>query len=146
MKLYSMPCSARSKWVVLFRGAVVLTLYLALLPLCHTATSVSVDDRDLDLASQIEDFRPHTGLPPVDLGPRLVVGQGGSSSNHTLIRVLNHYGIAELQFLAYPSSVRGGVYVAAGRLFEISLCWLNASRLRVSNLIATAWVPHTAGP
>jgi len=75
---------------------------------------VSVVGRDLDLVTQVAS---HAGSiqAPVPMPPPLVVGEGASPRNHTLVRVLNRYGLCEGQFLAYPESVRGGVAVAAGR-------------------------------
>ncbi len=78
---------------------------------------VQVPDPDLDLAAQLERTETEVDPPLVPPGPRLVAGQGESSMNLTVVRILNRYGIAELQFLAYPTSVTGGVRVAAGRIF-----------------------------
>jgi hypothetical protein len=77
-------------------------------------TLISVVGRDLDLVTQVAsgggDVAPAAALPPA-----LVVGEGESEGNHTVIRILNRYGLCEVQFLAYPETVRGGVAVAAGR-------------------------------
>ncbi|MFI4911946.1 MAG: hypothetical protein ACIAQZ_09800 [Sedimentisphaeraceae bacterium JB056] len=82
----------------------------------------SVIDEDLDIVSQLEYYEAvvesETGPSLVSYGPKLVVGQGDDSSNYTVVKILNKFQIAELQFLAYPSSIRGGVNVAAGRLFS----------------------------
>ncbi len=78
-----------------------------------TTTIVAVMDENLDLAAQLESTSPSVP-PPVPLAPELVAGEGSAPENHTLIRVLNRYGIARVQFLAYPPSIRGGVSVAVG--------------------------------
>lgn len=48
--------------------------------------------------------------------PRLVVGEGADAQNHTLVRILDQFGVCSAQFLAYPSVIRGGVDVQAGLL------------------------------
>lgn len=76
------------------------------------ATSiVAVMDENLDLAAQLE--ASSANVPsPVPLAPELVAGEGPAPENHTLIRVLNRYGIPRMQFLAFPPGIRGGVNVA----------------------------------
>lgn len=76
-------------------------------------------DEHLDLASQVEQLPNPQDDPSilVSMGPRLVAGQGDAAANHTIIRVLNQYGVAELQFLAYPTFITGGVNVNAGQIF-----------------------------
>lgn len=81
----------------------------------HGTAVLSVLDPHLDLPTELARWAPKVGQPHVPLAPRLVVGEGADPQNHTLIRVLGRYGIAEVQFLAYPPSVRGGVSVAAGK-------------------------------
>ena len=80
-----------------------------------SATIIAVLDENLDLAARLK--RESASAPPalVPLAPALVVGQGADASNHTFVRVLNRYGIAEASFLAFAPDVRGGVQVAAGR-------------------------------
>lgn len=76
-------------------------------------TAVAVVGRELDLATQLREFADDVPLP-VPSAPAIVAGEGPSARNHTLVRILNHYGICEVQFLAFPPHVRGGVQVAAG--------------------------------
>lgn len=76
-------------------------------------TGVAVLGRELDLPTQLREHARMTA--PVPFPPAMVVGQGSDPGNHTVIRLLNPHGICEIQFLAYPPSVRGGVQVAAGR-------------------------------
>lgn len=78
-------------------------------------TIVAVLDERLDLPVEVARFEAETGPAPVPLAPPMVAGEGAYPDNHTVVRVLNAYGIAEAQFLAYPESVRGGVLVGAGR-------------------------------
>jgi len=42
------------------------------------------------------------------------VGEGEAADNHTVVKVLDEYGVGEVQFLAYPPEVSGGVQVCAG--------------------------------
>ena len=77
-------------------------------------SKAEVVDPTLDLASQLSSLEVQDGAGSVPYAPRLVVGQGEDSSNQTMIRVLNRYGIPELQFLAYPPEITGGVRVNAG--------------------------------
>ena len=74
---------------------------------------IAVLDRGLDLPTLVA--ASDAARPAVPLAPALVVGEGDDPTNHTLVRVLNHYGIADAQFLAYPPKVMGGVAVNAGR-------------------------------
>lgn len=76
-------------------------------------TAVAVVGRELDLATQLREHADDVPLP-VPTAPAIVAGEGPSPRNHTLVRILNHYGICEVQFLAFPPGVRGGVQVAAG--------------------------------
>ena len=94
---------------------------------------IAVLDEHLDLATATERLSREIGPAKVPLAPRLVVGEGAAPDNHTLVKVLGHYGIPELQFLAYPPTVRGGVYVESigssiaatpiqdGQVLEVSL-------------------------
>ena len=69
-------------------------------------------DEHLDLATATErTARTIPGPPPVAPAPEIVVGEGAHPENHTLVKVLGKYGIAELQFLAFPPDIRGGVWV-----------------------------------
>lgn len=78
-------------------------------------TAACVLERDLDLPCLVADAVEAGQTPPVPTPPAMVVGEGADPANHTLIKVLNGYGLAELQFLAYPPEVSGGVAVEAGR-------------------------------
>lgn len=75
----------------------------------------AVIDEHLDLATRLARHTGEIADPLVTLPPRLVVGQGEHRSNRTVVRVLNRYGLAEAQFLAFDPKVSGGVRVAAGR-------------------------------
>ncbi|MBL6764405.1 MAG: hypothetical protein ISQ14_05570 [Verrucomicrobiae bacterium] len=77
----------------------------------NATTIVAVSHPHLDLATALERERPNSPRPPVPLAPRLAVGEGAHPDNHTLVRVLNEYGVTEYQFLAFPSAVRGGVQI-----------------------------------
>ncbi len=82
---------------------------------------ITVIDPELDLASMLVDHLPewvsHVEAPLVELAPRLVSGQGEHSNNHTLVKIHTEYGIPEVQFLAYPTYITGGVQVRTGSLF-----------------------------
>ena len=83
----------------------------------ETTTLVSSNYLNLDMDGQLKLFGddPDT-YAPVPLGPCLVVGEGAHADNHTVIRILNEYQIPEVQFLAYPPAVTGGVGVNTGKL------------------------------
>ncbi len=75
-------------------------------------TRIAIVGKQLDLAYQLQRMAPE--LPaPVELPRAIVVGEGSDPANHTLVRVLSPYGIPEVQFLAYPPQVMGGVQVEA---------------------------------
>ncbi len=78
-------------------------------------THIAVVGKDLDLASQL---REHADAldPAAHLPPRLVVGEGPDPENHTVVRLLNRHHICQVQFLAYPPEVTGGVRVCAGEI------------------------------
>jgi len=78
-------------------------------------TVVAVVDPYLDLPTQVRMCAWQTGRPSVPLAPTIVAGEGPDPANHTLIRVLGPFGIADLQFLAYPPRVHGGVAVELAR-------------------------------
>ena len=80
---------------------------------------ISVVDETLDLATMLQETLDPSESPAVlvEMAPKIVVGEGADPQNHTVIRVLNEYGIAEFQFLAYPTSVNGGVNVNVGEIF-----------------------------
>ncbi len=78
-------------------------------------TLIAVLDEQLDLATQLARLGGEV-TPLVPLGPELVVGEGPHPDNHTVVKVLNRYGIARVQFLAYPPEVRGGVQVECGQV------------------------------
>jgi len=80
------------------------------------AAILSVIGEKLDLVQQLKQASGEVQPPLVAYGPRLVAGEGAWEHSHTVVRVLNRYGIAELQFLAYPSGVTGGVDVQAGEV------------------------------
>jgi len=95
----------------------------------HTVTVRSEDarsivvagtaDRFLDLDALVKDCADDpTARAAVPLGPPLAVGEGSHPDNHTIVRVLSSYGLCEIQFLAYPPEVRGGVGVDCGRFLE----------------------------
>lgn len=75
---------------------------------------------DLNLGVQSSVYYAQLGAGEgVDVGPRMVVGEGRWAgddkveANHTVVRVLNEQQTVTAQFLAFDSSVRGGVQVAA---------------------------------
>ncbi|MHC5082634.1 MAG: hypothetical protein ACYTET_01665, partial [Planctomycetota bacterium] len=78
-------------------------------------TMVAVLDETLDLDTQflVGGHYDHTAAEP--LPPRLVAGQGDGEENRTLVRILTEQSVPEMQFLAYPPYVRGGVQVEAGK-------------------------------
>lgn len=78
-------------------------------------TLVAVLDEQLDLATQLARLGGEV-TPLVPLGPELVVGEGPHPDNHTVVKILNRYGLARVQFLAYPPEVRGGVQVECGQV------------------------------
>ena len=82
-------------------------------------TAACVLERDLDLPCLVRDAEQAGQTLPVPAAPALVVGEGPDPENHTLVKVLNGYGLAELQFLAYPPEVTGGVAVEAGRFTDV---------------------------
>lgn len=84
------------------------------------ATVTAVLDRDLDLPTLTSDFEKRFA-GTLAAAPQIVVGEGSDESNHTLVRVLDRFGLARTQFLAFPPSVRGGVNVCAGHLGEATI-------------------------
>jgi hypothetical protein len=74
------------------------------------ATAVVCLASQVDLDAQIKAYRGQEQM--IARAPMLVTGQGPHPSNHTFIKVLGREGIAELCFLAFPPTVRGGVEVA----------------------------------
>ena len=82
-----------------------------------SAVVVAVPDRHLDLATMVQTAAADpANRPLVPLAPRLVVGEGPDPGNHTVVRILDRYGIPAVQFLAFPPAIRGGVRVEAGRI------------------------------
>ena len=79
-------------------------------------TIISTSNPELELAKQLKISGKETS-PLVDLGPEVAVGEGSHPENHSVVRILNKYGICEVQFLAFPPSVKGGVNVNTGFLF-----------------------------
>jgi hypothetical protein len=119
-------------------------------------TKVSVVGKELDLATLVREYAPQVP-PSVSLPPALVVGEGDSPKNHTVVRLLNRYGLCEVQFLAYPPAVRGGVQVAAGRRADggtvIAVAPLSDTSVaevrlfgRYGNRLAAVAVPSTVKP
>ena len=88
-------------------------------------TAISVLGRELDLVTQVRESADSVP-PPVDLGPRIVAGEGPDPANHTVVRILNRYGLCEVQFLAYPPEVRGGVWVECGKAIGGEECIVTA--------------------
>ena len=80
-----------------------------------SATLHWVVDERLDLATRLARLEGDAAASLVPLAPRMVVGQGAHPTNRSVVRVLNRYGIAEAQFLAFDPSDRGGVRVTAGQ-------------------------------
>ena len=78
-------------------------------------THIAVVGKDLDLASQLWEHADALD-PAAHLPPRLVVGEGPDPENHTVVRLLNRHHICQVQFLAYPPEVTGGVQVCAGEI------------------------------
>lgn len=75
----------------------------------HTErTHIAVMDEHLDLATALDRLKIQ---PPVPLAPRIVVGEGAHPDNHTLVKILSPHGVTNVQFLAFPANVRGGVRV-----------------------------------
>lgn len=81
----------------------------------HSEVLVAVPDGQLDLDALIKAAAsdPSTKAP-VPLAPRLVTGEGPDPQNHTVVRILGSHGIPEVQFLAFPPEIRGGVQLEAG--------------------------------
>lgn len=75
---------------------------------------VAVMDANLDLAAQLRQCSTKAGKQ-VPFAPEMVVGEGPDPENHTLVKVLNRYGIPDVEFLAYPLNVKGGVNVEAAK-------------------------------
>jgi hypothetical protein len=63
---------------------------------------------DLDALTKSAQGEP-SAKAPVPLGPPLVTGEGENPENHTVVRLLSPYQVAEVQFLAYPPEITGGV-------------------------------------
>ena len=76
---------------------------------CATAYT----DPELDINANVAAYATQGVTAKVDLGPAIVAGQGEDKSNYTVVRIFDAYQTLHTQFNAYPSSVRGGVQVAA---------------------------------
>ena len=63
---------------------------------------------------QLEGF--DTKYEEVADAPIIIAGQGEDNDNNTIVRVFNAQQTCIAQFLAYPSEVKGGVDVKAGKL------------------------------
>ena len=72
--------------------------------------AVATFDPELDLAVQVERMKGEV-MAAVPLGPAMVVGEGAHPENHTVVKILNRYGVVEDSFLAFGVEVRGGVWV-----------------------------------
>jgi hypothetical protein len=73
----------------------------------------------LDLDILTKDMRQDPSAAAlVPLGPALVCGEGEHADNHTVVRILSPYQVAEVQFLAYPYEITGGVGVATVKLAD----------------------------
>ena len=80
---------------------------------------VQTANRFLDLDAQVKDCADDpTTRAVAPLAPPMAVGEGPDPDNHTLVRLLSAYGLCEVQFLAYPPEVRGGVGIDCGRFLE----------------------------
>jgi hypothetical protein len=75
-------------------------------------------DENLDLAAELKFAKGRHAKASVPLGPRIVAGQGAAPENLTFVKILNAHGIADVQFLSHPPSVKGGVGVASTRTSE----------------------------
>jgi hypothetical protein len=80
-----------------------------------SVTLTATLDEHLDLAAELANATGGHALSPVPQGPRIVAGQGSHPENLTFIKILNSRGIADIQFLAFDPSVKGGVNVAVAR-------------------------------
>lgn len=71
-------------------------------------------DENLDLPIQLarESGRANQQVP---FAPAMVIGEGADPQNHTVVQILNRYGLADVQFLAYSPDVMGGVQVCAAQ-------------------------------
>lgn len=79
--------------------------------------------RFLDLDAQTKAMRDDPAAqPPVALGPRIAAGEGEHPDNHTVIRILSPFQVCEVQFLAFPPGIRGGVGVESGKLLGQGAC------------------------
>ena len=63
---------------------------------------------DLDARAKQEENQQHAKAL-VPLGPVIAAGEGEHPDNHTVVRILDKYQLREVQFLAYPPAVKGGV-------------------------------------
>ncbi len=88
----------------------------------NSCTVIGVMDRYLDLPCLLEEGERKAGRVSLPFPPEIVVGEGEDPENHTLIRVLNKYGIPDIQFLAFPPEVKGGVEVGVGRFLPWGNC------------------------
>lgn len=83
--------------------------------------SVYYTDSNLNLGVQTQIYSLQmegfdTGYEQVADGPMIIAGQGENKNNNTIVRVFNTKQTCVAQFLAFPSSVKGGVDVKAGKL------------------------------
>ncbi|MBW2736894.1 MAG: hypothetical protein JRH20_31310, partial [Deltaproteobacteria bacterium] len=87
----------------------------------EAATTTTLEERidpALDLHYLLRTATAAEKSDKVPASPALVAGQGEDPSNHSVVRIFDHYGTIQAQFLAFPSTVRGGVAVNAGRLLK----------------------------
>lgn len=76
---------------------------------------VATLDASLDLDAATRRAEPKAGAAIVPPAPEIVAGEGPDPGNHTFVRILGKHGVARLQFMAYPPTVRGGVDVRCGK-------------------------------
>lgn len=86
-----------------------------------TSNSVYYTEPNLNLGLQTQIYSLQlegydTGFEQVADGPMIVAGQGQNDNNNTIVRVFNAQQTCTSQFLAYPSQVKGGVDVKAGKI------------------------------
>lgn len=78
------------------------------------ATSVMYNTSpELDIAYVTENMQVPSDT--IYYSPGFVVGEGKDDNNGTVVRVFNEKQICTTQFAAFPSTVKGGVRIAAGK-------------------------------
>lgn len=84
-------------------------------PLGGQSTRIAANPK-LDLHEMVK-AAEEEATTAVPFGPRIAAGQGAHPDNHTVVRVFDRFGTLEAQFLAYPSTVAGGVRIETGEVF-----------------------------